>query len=211
MSTPPPAAGHEASPFSSRGIRGKAFASNGKADRTAATRLRKGIGGLLADAIELVELQVSLFQLNAHQAKEKAIWPIAFLSIGSVLALAAMPLLLVAIAFAIAEFASMDYWAAFGLTFVVAVLLGGIAAYIAFRQLVSLTHTFDDSTDELSRNLTWLKSSLRDDDRPQAIAERERYDNRLKEQMEEQMEARMDEQKSEQRDEHTSRQWDRTH
>lgn len=158
------------------------FASNGRANP--AKGLRHGIGGLLADAIELIELQVSLFKLNAHQAKQKALLPVALLSIGSVLALAAMPLLLVAIAYLVADLAEWPVWAGFGVTFLVAVLLGGLAAYLAFRSLISVTGEFEDTSNELSRNMTWLKSSLRSETPEQT--ERERYNAELKTQMESQ-------------------------
>ena len=163
--------------FSPDRASGRSFALNGRTG-PAGSRLRKGISELLADAIELVELQLSLFKLNAHQAKERAIWPIAFLSAGAVLALAAMPVLLVAIGFALHELANLPRWAAFGITFFVATLLGGLAAFIAFKQLTSLTRTFDDSTAELERNVTWLKTALRPD--AAQPTDEERYRETLK-------------------------------
>ena len=184
MTTVPPSAGPAASPHDSRGVAGQSFALNGQAGRgPAATRLRKGLGEMIADAIELVELQLSLFRLNAHQAGQKSIWPIAFLSIGGVLALSAIPILLVAIAFVLIEVANLPHWAGFGITFLVTALLGGLAALVAFRQLLSLGKTFDESTTELDRNLRWLKSSLRSD-ASETVSERQRYDAAQKAQME---------------------------
>ena len=196
---PPPAAGPAASPHDSRGVAGQSFALNGAAGRRqAGSALRKGIGELLADAIELVELQVALLKLNTHQAKNKAIWPAAFLSAGAVLALAAIPLLLVAIAFLVHELSGLPLSAAFGITFIVSLLLGGLAAFIAFRQLMAISRTFDDSTAELSRNVSWLKSALRPG-RPENATvsasptadnpmptDRDRYQTELREQWERQ-------------------------
>lgn len=179
-----PAAGPVASPHDSRGVAGQSFAINGTAAKgPAARKLRHGIGGLLADAIELVELQVSLVKLNAHQAGTRAIWPLAFLSAGAVLALASLPILLIAVAYLLHDLANLPEWAAFGITFLVCVLLGGLAAYVAVRQLASLAHTFDDSGAELSKNLTWLKSSLRQTP-PETPTDRQRYDETLKDQWE---------------------------
>ena len=180
-----PSVGPVASAHSSRGVAGQSFAVNGTAGQgPAGTKLRKGIGEMLADAIELIELQVSLFKLNGHQAKEKALLPIAFFAAGGVLAMTALPILLVAIAFLIDELTVLNAWQSFGLTFVVAILLGGLAAYIGFRQLIALTKTFDDSTSELSRNFEWLKSSLRSSGNQEPLSERDRYQVELKEQWE---------------------------
>jgi uncharacterized membrane protein YqjE len=124
---------------------------------------------LTHDVIELAELQGKLFALDIKNTSQKARTGLVLGLVGVSLLLGSIPVAL----FALAELMIRQFdWtrdAGYGLATLIGVLLsGGIlaAAWASFRTGIS---TLERSRDELKRNITWIKSSLRTRTQPHRV------------------------------------------
>lgn len=114
-----------------------------------------------SDILELAELQVGLTKADVVKAVTIAKFPFVFLVIGACTSVAALPVLMLGLAGGLSANTTLLPWhsqliigSAFMLFAVVAILL-------SFRGLVQAIGIFQRSTDELSKNVAWLKSIFR--------------------------------------------------
>ena len=122
-------------------------------------RLAGGVAGLASDLLALAELQWELFTLDAGAAAKRSAVAVALVVAGAVFALSSLPVLLVAVGYAL-MLAGLYGWAAFGIAFLVGLLLGGGLAWWGFRRLASALAVFGRSRREFGRNLRFVKQSL---------------------------------------------------
>lgn len=118
------------------------------------------IGELGGDIASLAELQAKLTLIDAKEAATRATWPTVVLVASASALVAAVPVLLIGLAFVLAN--------AFGITQGVALLIVGgvvalIAGAIAFLSLREFLHSFESfrrSNEEFVRNVNWVKTVL---------------------------------------------------
>ena len=122
-------------------------------------RLAGGVAGMAADLLALAELQWELFRLDAGAATRRSVVAVGLIVAGAVFALSALPVLLVAVGYAL-MLAGLYGWAAFGVAFLVGLLLGGGLAWWGFKRLGAALGAFGRSSSEFSRNLAFVKQSL---------------------------------------------------
>lgn len=124
-----------------------------------------GVRHIARSVIELTELQVALLRIDSRVALERIIRTIALAVAGSSLVIAAIPIALLALAewihTAMGWTMALSELGAAGVGIVVAIVVL-LAARGSFRTSLN---SFERSTQELSRNVEWLKSSLADRDR----------------------------------------------
>lgn len=112
------------------------------------------------DIATLVELQA---KLAAHDAKEcvgRATLPVVLLAAGGAVALASLPLLLLGMADLIARLSGLPDWGS--RLIVAAVALGGaaIVAFVSYKEAIGSITSFRRSTEEFTRNLSWVRTVL---------------------------------------------------
>jgi len=115
---------------------------------------------VLHDITELSELQVRLAVLDAKSAIRKLIVPLILGVVAVVLLLASLPILLMSIAHAMALTGMALVWCyllSFGIGVVVCAVLGFTAYTLAKRGL----SVFRRSSEQLKRNVQWLKATLK--------------------------------------------------
>jgi Putative Actinobacterial Holin-X, holin superfamily III len=120
----------------------------------------RSVGHILHDIVTLGQLQARLFVLDAQDAGAKIQRPILALAAGGVLAICAVPIALIGIAFLLIDVAHLSRLAAFWITFVFAVFVAAslIAYAIAwFRKPPGL---FAYSREELENNIERVKEML---------------------------------------------------
>ncbi len=130
--------------------------------------------GLAHDVIELGELQAQLFALDVKRTSLNARGAFVLTVAGASFLLSAISVGLFALAELLVEELEWDKSTADLVTAVVGVALGGGILAAAWRQWQSGISALDRSREELSRNIAWLKSSLRN--RPAAQADFNRSD-----------------------------------
>jgi hypothetical protein len=134
--------------------------TNGRA-RADEPNVVTGFSDLAHDVIELSELQARLAALDVAAAWQRMQSGAVLAIVGACALLGCIPVLLLTAAEALVEFAGWSRTLSLSLAGVSGLVLAGIVLAIAWRKLKTLLSTFDRSREELSRNVAWVKSSLR--------------------------------------------------
>jgi hypothetical protein len=137
-----------------------------KREPSAAAGVRDGVGDLLHDVVSLSELQAQLLAVDAKESVNKAKLPIALLVGGTVLALGAVPVLLLALGEALYLWADWNRPLAYLASGLVGVVVAGIMLYVAWQQTGAVIAVFDRSRVELAENVRWIKYALTRGRRP---------------------------------------------
>jgi uncharacterized membrane protein YqjE len=123
---------------------------------------RRGIVGSFSDVVsdiaELAELQCELARADLADSIRRMVQPAIVLMIGVLLLAAGFPVLLVAIAAVLNQFAGLSVPLAMGIASLVGFVIGSVLTVLASRWLRNAVGTFERSKTELRRNVAWLKS-----------------------------------------------------
>ncbi|MBA3314216.1 MAG: phage holin family protein [Planctomycetota bacterium] len=123
--------------------------------------VRNGVSGLVHDVLTLAELQFKLLGVDAKAASGRAIMPTALIGAAAVFAASALPLLLLALAQLLRDQADWPPALATLTAVVVGLVVAGVLGFLGYRGLRHCLDPLARSRDELNRNITWLKSTLK--------------------------------------------------
>jgi uncharacterized membrane protein YqjE len=123
--------------------------------------LGKNLSGFARDVVTLTELQFKLLAVDCRDARITAGQGLMLLGAGAVLALAVVPILLVAIAFVLIEVADWSHWSSFLTAGAISLAIAGLCGWYGWRRMKSATSTFQRSRAELSETFQWIKETLR--------------------------------------------------
>lgn len=112
------------------------------------------------DIATLVELQAKLAAYDAKECVSRAVWPIIFLAAGAAVALSSLPILLLGTADLLARLSGWPEWVSRLVTAVVALAIAGLVAFLSLREATSSVNSFRRSTEEFTRNLSWVRTVL---------------------------------------------------
>ena len=112
------------------------------------------------DLISLAELQARLAAADLKETTGRAAVPAGLLVVGALLALVGLPVLLLGVGTLVAENTSLSPGWSILLTALAAIVLGAVLALLGVRGLGGSLSSFDRSKEELSRNLSWVKTVL---------------------------------------------------
>jgi len=136
----------------------QATVTNGKANPESATQeVARGVGELGADILQLVELQGQLVKADLAIAFGKIVRPLLCIAISMLFVIASVPLVLVALAEAIVQFAELDRMWAYLIVGGVTLVAAGISILLTINGLKHFT-AFETSRAELANNLRYLKT-----------------------------------------------------
>ena len=112
------------------------------------------------DIATLAELQAKLTLLDARAAASKATTPVAMLVVGAAVALASLPVILIGVAEVIASAFKISGGVASLIVGISALALAGLAVLIGFKGTTASLTTFRRSSEELTRNVSWVRTVL---------------------------------------------------
>jgi hypothetical protein len=115
----------------------------------------------LHDVATLAELQGRLVVIDFREGTAKLLTPVILLVIGIAVALGCVPIALVALATTLMEFARLSAAASFGIALLVGLLLAGVLTAVSIGALKRSLNMFERSLYEWSRNVKWVKDTLR--------------------------------------------------
>ena len=124
------------------------------------------IGELGGDIASLAELQARLTLVDAREAASRATWPTVVLVASAAALVSAVPVLLIGLAFVLANAFGINQGAAL---LIVGGVVATVAATIAFLSLRKFLHSFESfrrSREEFVRNVNWVKTVLAQSARP---------------------------------------------
>jgi len=119
-----------------------------------------GVAELGNDIATLVELQGKLAVADLKESLGKASVPIVLIAIGVCSLLGAVPVLLFGVAELVAVALNIGHGWALLLTSVVAMVIAGVVVVVSALRLPSCFNGFRRSSEELTRNLSWIRTVL---------------------------------------------------
>jgi len=117
--------------------------------------------GLTHDAIELAELQTQLLALDVKSISEKARTSLILGLIGIALLMGTVPVGLIAIGEALAQWFGWSHAAGLAVATLVGILITAGLLGAAWSRFHTGLATMQRSRDEFNRNVAWVKSNLR--------------------------------------------------
>src|SRR3954468_1277967 len=117
--------------------------------------------GLAHDVIELSELQAQLFAHDVKSTGQKTRTALVLSVVGLCVLLGAVPVLLIALGQFIAEQTGWPQSAGLAIAAVIGIVASAILMVVAKNRLSAGLNSMQQSRDELSRNIDWIKASLR--------------------------------------------------
>lgn len=136
------------------------MSTNGRA-RTGEPDVAASFSELTHDVIELAELQAKLFALDVSNTSQRTRTSLIWAVVGVCMLLGTIPVALFTLAELFVEQLGWSNAAGFGMATIIGALASAsilVAAWLRFRTGLG---TLQRSRDELSRNIAWIKSSLR--------------------------------------------------
>jgi hypothetical protein len=112
------------------------------------------------DIATLAELQAKLTLLDAKDAAAKASMPLISLGAGLGLAVASLPVILIGLAGLIAASTKLSSGVSQLIVGLVALAIAGVAALIGWKGSMRSLTSFRRSSEELTRNLSWIRTVL---------------------------------------------------
>jgi uncharacterized membrane protein YqjE len=134
--------------------------SNGTNQHASPLTVVSNIADFGSDIATLAELQAKLAAADAKEAAARAALPVVVLGAGAVLALASLPVILLGLADLIAASTRISTGLAQLIVGLVALLLAGLACLIGVRGSLQSLDSFRRSREELTRNLSWIRTVL---------------------------------------------------
>ena len=113
-----------------------------------------------SDCTTLAELQAKLAVEDLKASIGQAIWPAVAFGVGAVLALASLPVLLLGLGELLVQFADWPRAYAFLTIAGIGLVLGGLLIFFLGLRVTSSFGSFQRSLEELSRNVSWIKTVL---------------------------------------------------
>lgn len=124
------------------------------------------IGELGGDIASLAELQAQLTLIDTKEVAGRAARPIVVLVAASAVLLATVPVLLIGLAFVLADAMHIGQGAALLITGAVVAATAGALAFLALRTFLHSFEGFRRSREELVRNVNWVRTILAQSARP---------------------------------------------
>lgn len=123
--------------------------------------MASGLSGLTHDVIELAELQAQLFALDVRETSQGTRTALVLLIVGLCTLMGSIPIALTALAELLIMKLDWSSAASYGMATLVGIVIASALLAVAWVRLRSGVVTLKRSRDELSRNLAWVKSNLR--------------------------------------------------
>jgi hypothetical protein len=112
------------------------------------------------DVATLAELQAKLAVYDAKECASRAPIPLIVVAAASILALGSVPVILIGLADWIASSTRLSAGGAQLIVGLVSLVLAGVAVIVALRSLIRSLESFRRSNEELTRNLSWIRTVL---------------------------------------------------
>ena len=112
------------------------------------------------DIATLVELQAKLAVHDTKECVGRITYPAVVLAAGAVIIVSSIPILLLGLADLLAKTMGLQDWASRVIVAVVAMVVAALVAFLSYREAVSSITSFRRSTEEFTRNLSWVRTVL---------------------------------------------------
>jgi amino acid transporter len=118
------------------------------------------IAGFAGDVANLAELQAKLASHDLKDSISRATIPTGIMIVGGILALGAIPVLLIGVGELLGPILGLSHGGAMIAVAVLAIVLAAIMCVLALPAIKRSFASFQRSREELVRNLAWIKTVL---------------------------------------------------
>ena len=118
-------------------------------------------GELTHDMVSLAELQFELFRSDCREGMKGLLIPVALLLFAGIVAAGTVPLALIFLAELLAQDAGLSRAAAFSIAAVSGLIVAAALGVVGWSRIRGVATVFERSREELARNITWIKNSLK--------------------------------------------------
>jgi len=133
---------------------------NGTTDQASPGSLVGNIAEFGNDVATLAELQAKLTVYDAKDCLNRATVPLAVIGVAAVLALGSIPVLLIGLADLIASGTKLSPEAARLIVGLVVLASAGLAGFMALKASLRSLESFRRTNEELTRNISWIRTVL---------------------------------------------------
>lgn len=112
------------------------------------------------DIATLVELQAKLAVHDTKECVSRVTYPAVALIAGAAIILSSIPILLLGLADLLAKLAGVQDWASRLIVAGIAIGVAGLVAFLSYREAMNSVTSFRRSTEEFTRNLSWVRTVL---------------------------------------------------
>lgn len=134
---------------------------NGHQEHSPAADVGSNVADFSHDLISLTELQIQLFAVDVREGTSHSVIPVVLIVAGLILALGAVPVLLLGVAWALVHYAELSQEVALLATGLTALVIAGLMAWVGWRRMQSALSIFTRSQHELKENIYWIKQALK--------------------------------------------------
>ena len=120
----------------------------------------ESLSELGGDIASLVELQAKLTAIDLKEATTRATLPTTTLVVAGTVLIATLPVLMIGIAFLLASAFAISQGTALLITGLVFALIAAVVAWLATVQVLKSLESFRRSREELTRNVSWIRTVL---------------------------------------------------
>ena len=128
-----------------------------RSEESPASGMGRNLSGLIYDLTSLVELQCRLTACDVRETASQSWLPMLIILMAALLALSALPVLLIGLGWWLTQLSGIPLPAAFLLVSVVALGVAAIAAWWGSQRLRQAFAVLQRSRDELASTLNWIK------------------------------------------------------
>jgi hypothetical protein len=126
-----------------------------------AARLGRGVADLAHDAITIAQLQARLVAVDLKESSQAIRRSILLAVLGGALLVACLPVGMLGLAQVLVEEVGWKTWIAYLATAAAGVALSGLLFWLCWSAIKKSTGAMRRSTNEMTRNVEWLKEALR--------------------------------------------------
>ena len=119
------------------------------------------MGGLTHDIVSLAELQYELFRNDCRAGLKGLLIPVVLLLAAGIVAFGTVPIALILVAEFLVQAAGLSRAAAFSIAAMSGFIAATVIGVVGWLHIRGVGRVFQRSRDELTRNLTWIKDTLK--------------------------------------------------
>jgi len=121
----------------------------------------KGMGELTHDIVSLAELQFELFRIDCREGLKRMLIPVALLLFAGIVAVGTVPVALIFIAEFLEQAAGLSRAAAYSIAAMSGFIVAAATGVGGWSYMRGAVRVFERSSEELTRNMTWIKHALK--------------------------------------------------
>ena len=113
------------------------------------------------DIMSLAELEFQLFKIDCREGRKQMLIPVAMLLVAGIVAVGTVPIALILIAELLVQSAGLSRAVALSIAVLIGLIVTMGIGIVGWSYIRGVARVFQRSREELTRNMTWIKRTLK--------------------------------------------------